>query len=377
MLMQAQESLFLPTFASVCAAHIEDDFLRKLFRRQQALEPCRLCGRRRTAVALDHVLTLTVSMIRSYRGRALDDLYFDDEGPYGFAISDASDTSETIFELFEGGVDDNLREFLEWHVEDDTWYKRSSLWLEGEELLIHCWQQFAEASRNEVVPEPSPSSDEAADGIPYDQMLDRLSDIVELLDLIRPATYRRWIRAVPVPLGDEITPGRIGTVPNHRARALRMNRAGEGTFYGAADEMTALSEIRAAPDNPDIVIGEWRPTRPLNLLDITRLPPLPSFYDLGRKLDREMLLFLREFGIDISKDVADVKVVGLEPVPEYRPTQAVTAHLRDRFSDLDGIVYASSKTKKRCCALFVPNAECASDDGRLELRRFVRRRAER
>jgi hypothetical protein len=367
LLDEVTESGFVPTDATICAGHIEDRYLRNRFGRRQAFEPCALCSQRQRAVSLDDVLHFTLAMIRAYRGRALNDLYFDVEGPYGFAIGEVQDTSEAVFEIFEGAVDDDLMMRLQHDIGDDCWYKESSLWLVGKELLTYSWQQWAEATRTGLVRTREQWSSEGADGIRHDELLERLGDVVELLDLVRPAAFPGpWFRAVAVPLDEfafdnDVPPQRIGTVPDNEARPFRMNRAGEGLFYGAAKIATALREIHAKRDDATIVVGEWRTTRPLWLLDLTRLPRLPSFFDLEHKTDREMLGFLQGFAANVSKPV------GLELEAEYRPTQDVTAYFRNRFHELDGIVYASSLTGRPCCTLFVSNDECASVIGRIVL----------
>jgi hypothetical protein len=372
LLMQQLEGLFTPTDASICLAHIEDRFLRRYLPGARATEPCAICGRLRKATGLDDVLAFGVEMIRLYRGRALDDLSYDSEEEYGFAFTYAvSHTWDIVPALFEGGLDDDLLQLMQERLEPDIWYERSMIWLEGKELYLYSWRQFAEAMRTGVTPERDDWATEAAEGISVEEMLERLASLIDEFDLVHPSSRARWIRAVRVPKSDALDAARLGTAPPEHAMDGRMSCRGEGIFYGAADEQTSLLEIRAVAEESEIVVGEWRPRRPLHLLDLTRLPTLPSFYDLERKYQRDMLTFLEAFATDVSLPV-DVPTLG-----GYRPTQAISAHLRQSFEGLDGIVYSSSITGKACCALFVSNKECGDETGPLEFRKFHRRRSVR
>lgn len=369
LLMQQLEGLFTPTDASICLAHVEDRFLRKYLPGTRATEPCAICGRLRNATGLDHVLAFGVDMIRLHRDRAIDDLPHDAEEEYGYAFGYAvNDTWDTVYTLFEGGLDDDLLQLMQERLEPETWYERSMVWLEGKELYLYSWRQFAQAMRTGVAPERDDWATEAAEGISVEEMLVRLASLIDEFDLVHPSSLSRWIRAVRVPKSDALDAARLGTAPSEYAVDARMSCGGEGVFYGAADEQTSLLEIRAVAEESEIVIGEWRPRRPLQLLNLTRLPTLPSFYDLEHKYQRDMLTFLESFATDVSLPM-DVPTFG-----GYRPTQAVSAHLRKSFEGLDGIVYSSSITRKACCALFVSNEECQDGIGPLELQKFRRRR---
>ena len=58
-------------------------------------------------------------------------------------------------------------------------------------------------------------------------------------------------------------------------------------FYGADDARTAVEEIRPDPA-ARVVVGMWRPARPLKLVDLVDLPAEPSFFDWERSAIRSL-----------------------------------------------------------------------------------------
>src|SRR5688572_9060324 len=89
----------------------------------------------------------------------------------------------------------------------------------------------------------------------------------------------------------------------------------------------------------------WQSARPLQVLDLSELPPVPSIFAASREW-RGVLLFLREFVKSIS---APVVHDGREHI-EYVPTQILTDYFRRKVtaldgSALDGIVYPSARRR--------------------------------
>ena len=103
--------------------------------------------------------------------------------------------------------------------------------------------------------------------------------------------------------------------------------------------------------------------RPLRVLDLTSLPPIPNFWDKGDHHLRHGICFLYDF---VHELVKPIKHDGREHI-EYVPTQIVTEFFRHHFSErLDGLVYKSTKTKdSRACVLFLTQAECGGEVGLL------------
>ncbi len=345
----------------ICATHVSDPFLASIGRTGNT-EECVVCKAvPDLAIDLDDLMDAVFAVVRCYWGRALDDLYFDRESEHGFAFpGDVQMTYELVGENFYGDIDFEVIEVMGplW-TDDEQWYDRSVLWLEGRELLSHSWKIFAEWARNagdgEQPPEPEfPWIGEQADGIALNELLPRLADLVTDLDLVREDD-RVWHRARHMEPGEAENAATLGSVPAEKScRPNRMSRVGDSMFYGAADADTAVAEVAGiAQSGQRTVVGEWRSSRPLRMLDLTRLPEVPSFYDAEHAETRGALLFLVAFSDEVSREISPD-----DWLPEYRPTQRVGAHFRDAVPHVDGVIYKSSLTGKPCCAVFATNEQC-------------------
>jgi hypothetical protein len=145
--------------------------------------------------------------------------------------------------------------------------------------------------------------------------------------------------------------------------ANRMSPAGIPMFYGAFDEATALAETTKETDE-FATIGKFKTLRDVKVLDLTRLPIVPSIFDREKRDDRQPIFFMRDFLRDFTK-LVDKN--GSEHI-EYVPTQIVTEYFRHiyRHNDkesLDGIIYPSSVSKGgKACVLFCTGKNCTQDE---------------
>lgn len=263
----------------VCSAHVSEPFLASLSHTGNT-ETCAACGEvPDVAIELDNLMDALFAVVRCYWGRALDDLYYDRESEHGFAFpGDVLTTDELVSDNFYGILDDELIQVANrlW-TDDEQWYDPSVLWLQGEELLSYSWTIFAEWARSaengEQPPEPElPWIGEQAEGISPSELLPRLADLMTGLDLIREVDAV-WSRARHMDPGEAETAATLGSVPAEKSgQPNRMSRVGDSMFYGAADADTAVAEIGAANPGQRTVIGEWRPSRLLRLLDLIELP---------------------------------------------------------------------------------------------------------
>ena len=135
------------------------------------------------------------------------------------------------------------------------------------------------------------------------------------------------------------TPAELGPPPDEQAIwSNRMSPPGISLFYGADDDATALEEMGAAGT---YAVGAFEITRHIDVLDLTRVPPVPSFFDLTARASRGSLVFLAQFAREISRPIARDDRIHLE----YIPTQVMTEYFRREFggAHLLGIRYASSQ----------------------------------
>jgi hypothetical protein len=349
---------FPPTEDAVCLRHICEDFLRaRLLPPAEA--DCSVCGQTDIeCVSVDDLMDLVVATLRANWSRAIDGLFLDPEGEFGYGLAHPRPTNDVLAEVLESAVDEELLEFLSGLACDDLWFEARELWLEGEELLVFSWHAFAEWVRGNSLPidavlqqtEKQPERSPAADGLSPTEMLPALLQLIADHQLVRSNTST-WYRARRLDSDELPSAGSLGTAPNGKGGVNRFNAQGRPMFYGAADCDTALAEISDFATG--VSVGHFAPSRPAKVLDLTDLPDLPSYFDVDQRDLRQAILFLQEFADLVSQPIdasgADV---------EYRPTQAVAHALFQSVPPLDGILYRSSKTGTACCVLNVEHLSC-------------------
>lgn len=207
---------------------------------------------------------------------------------------------------------------------------------------------------------------------PY-AILESLSDIATDLGLITTlATGSMVVRARQHSAANTYaTALDLGPAPKERASQSRMSPAGIPMFYGALDEITAFKEICVPDQSRDAVtFGAFQILQPLKILDLSKLPKVPSMFDEDRYDQRMPLIFMHNFELDATAPIAKD---GMEHI-EYVPTQIVAEHFRHVFTfpdgtHLDGIRYRSSRNSTGICvALFCSSNDCTDDLGTAEKR---------
>lgn len=369
MMEDATARMFWPSSETICRCHVLNAFLLgKLDDVEGA--GCALCGRpSRSYVDLDDVRDLVVAVIRNYRLRAIDELYHDRETASGYAILDewAEYTADVVGDLFGSALDDILLDRVAETLDDECWFRSDRFWLEGTQLYLESWAGFRELVRRldlELQDLLDGKFDrpgwrrEATEGIRPSEVLPRVMDLAEIAEVVvEIPSSTLWCRAVHLSASEVVSASRVGTAPTQYARENRMSRAGQPLFYGAVDAGTAAAEIgNPAPDQVTI-IGEWRPSRPLLVLNLAASHDIPDFYDVDRSGLRWRLQFLDDFAEDVSQPIGPHETV------EYRATQVLTDFLVRLPTGLDGILYRSSRTGRACCAIKVDNEHCVNASG--------------
>ena len=179
------------------------------------------------------------------------------------------------------------------------------------------------------------------------EVLKNIFDYAETYGLIEhiPAGKRlfraRWQECI----GQIRSPKNLGPPPRDKAtQSNRMSPPGIVVFYGSDHLETALRETAVAPGR--FAVGQFETIRPMTLLDLTRVPAVPSLFrsvsDSAEVRPRKILKFLNHIAEEISKPIARDDREHIE----YIPTQIVTEYVRSRLtrkSDrVDGIKYPSS-----------------------------------
>ena len=148
--------------------------------------------------------------------------------------------------------------------------------------------------------EPSPTRQRR--GAPHRQLRSFLEQLrhcvdgkMDLLDESPIGTKFHRGRLMNEP--DGLTPSvkDLGPAPPDRASANRMSPAGIPMFYASADPQTAIAEIAGHGPEPYAMTGTFRNTRPLKMLDFTRRPAVPSYFDEAHHAEFGLAKFLDSF----------------------------------------------------------------------------------
>ena len=179
------------------------------------------------------------------------------------------------------------------------------------------------------------------------ELLAHILDYAKQTDLVKEINAglilyraRAWDDGMPLK-----SPEDLGPPPTDKAlQPNRMSPAGIPMFYGSEDSETAELETASQPDC--FSVGEFQTNRPVVLLDISNVPPLPSIFETDPESlpinPRRAIQFLTHISEEISKPIIED---GRQLI-EYVPTQVVTEFIRSRQFDgeaIDGIKYDSAK----------------------------------
>lgn len=157
----------------------------------------------------------------------------------------------------------------------------------------------------------------------------------------------------------------LGAPPPARAGNSRMSPAGIPMLYVAGDRQTACAEVLTDdPLLPMITTARFVNLRELRVLDLSKIPDVPSLFDQQECHLRMYLFFMHEFTREISTPID----VSSKPY-DYVPTQVITEYFRHLFTEeagrhIDGIAYCSSKKPGGICyTLFFEQANCVDSAG--------------
>ena len=368
-MMQEEEQGWSFSDHQICSRCIVDPYLKERIRNSATDEvPCSFCGRR-PSVDLDDIMEIIGHTVADYYNRAVNEAPYD--GREGGYQGGTYETWEVLDDIV-GGVSkrDEVLDAIRDSFDDDMWVERNMFSLNGARKYVASWEQFCDAVKHEARHGVPPEEDDLDhDTIPVAAMLSELQDIASESGMIRALPADLVIHRVRAHRATEVCGSRetLGPPPGDRAPTNRMSAAGVSVFYGALERTTAAVEASVSmPAGREwaLTAAAWRCSRPLHVLDLSNLPPVPSIFAASREW-RGALLFLRDFVASIS---APVVHDGGEHV-EYVPTQILTDHFRNHVrapdgSPLDGIVYPSAR-RRRGTSLVVFRSRDALDPSTL------------
>ncbi len=350
----------------VCAGCVTDAFLASILADAHGSEPCSYCDSEASA-DISLLLDAVRDAIRADYADPADVLIYD--GREGGYQGEVWEGDEVVRDLLDGWTEDErLLDDVAGAFGDSSWTKRDYYGLGPLEVLRYGWSGFSDQvkyrTRYLFLQEIGADAGDP-DAIPPGQMLDALGKLFLEHNLFTALAARtEFVRARVVPAGERpATAAELGTAPPDRATSPnRMSPAGIPMFYAGFDDATAVLETYQPERGGacQIALARFQNKRPLEVLDLTSLPEVPSQFDQARHLLRDPIAFLHSFEEDLTRPV---ERDGRAHV-EYVPTQIVTEFVRHRLktpggSMIDGIRYRSSRAKASAAVvLFADSRHC-------------------
>jgi hypothetical protein len=359
----------------VCTSCLYDGFLKRWAARSKEKGECSYCGKQRRVRDMDALLDLVREGIGLEWTDAVNELPWDgEEGAY-------FGENHNSYELVSQCID-TISEYEEiigdiaLALPDKVWCPVDPFRLSTRERLIYGWQSFQEhvTHKQRFFFHGAALSPDDEEGMSVNEWMSALADAVRRCALVVTLPAGTLVhRARESESGEAFsTAGQLGTCPAAKAvKTHRMSPPGIPLFYGSFEKATAIAEARQSPSLP-VYVGTFRLRRNFRVLDLCRIPSVPSLYDRRNRAKRPFLAFLREFAENVGRPIARDDRVHLD----YIPTQVVSEFFRCRFKErdgtrLDGILYPSAAASGgRNAALFVASEACVdatSADGLLIL----------
>jgi len=336
----------------VCPDCVADGFLKTLLSQNLVSRTCNYCGRH-----ADTPIAAPVSVLLDSLAGALGYSFCDplsggvpcNEGD--FVLRPLS-TEEALDEI-GFSCSDHLREDVLEAFGDRGWVPaHEEGWLSSSPSRSwgHAWQRFVHTVKHEVrfffstlvVDQDQP------EGFVPAELLATIGRLACELGLVRELPVgSRLFRVRNREDGDnwKLCAEELGVPPSEKVRARRMNPSGIGYLYLAHERETALAEVLGRPPC-QAGLGCFEVAFPLRVLDLGRLPEVPSVFDVDHRLEREVILFLEEFVAEVCRPVARDR----QEHVDYVPSQVVSEYFAKVFrtpkgEGVDGIAYPSTVRK--------------------------------
>lgn len=350
---------------AICLEHVEDEALIAHLVGQATERECIVCDRVASEADLafavpfeDLLLEISTALLRHYSDADDEGVPWDSEdGCYiGAATYEIDDIINEVcdgafgVEIYDDLVEKVAEAFDRWTTWTDS---RGAYSLDA---LDWEWESFVRTvqSRSRFVFVANDGSDHRGnEPRRLAAFLSRLDAYVDgqldLIDVVAPGAvfYRGRLMDAPDAIQPECES--LQPAPPTRASANRMSPAGIPMFYASADVQTAIAEIAGHGPEPYALVGAFRSTTSLRLLDLTRQPKLPSYFDREKHHEFGMARFLASFVGAITRPIIPD---GRQHI-EYTPTQVLTEYLRwIPHSHIDGIALPSAQTGAKTYVLY-------------------------
>ncbi|MHA7191950.1 RES family NAD+ phosphorylase [Arthrobacter sp. MDT2-16] len=335
---------------SLCLDHIKDRRLSIELEEEDDLDACRLCGEtitRRTS--LDSVLLVVMEAVNGLFTPTYNDPYEFDQH-----TTDQWGVVEFVCDgVFDSTSDDLMQLFADC-IHEESWADNPG----SLEETVLGWDQFVDdvksASRFVFLADNRLSTSYGSPGQRSAGFLNSLLPYIEneslrLLTVLLAAFAFYRGRLVSRPNDPMHLAKDLGPAPASVATSNRMSPTGIPMFYASGSPITACRELAAHGSERYARIGKFVSQRQLKVLDLTRLPKLPSPFDAEKRNHHGIMAFFTRFAEAITAPLEPGSVEELE----YVPTQVVTEFFRwVPENKIDGIKLKSAQDSKATYVLF-------------------------
>ncbi len=368
-----------PENRAVCGECVADPALKEFVESRAAHPRCDFCEREAdvdVAADTDDVLEhVSLSLRREWSTPLEAGLTWDSEdhawiGGGVYELRDVLEDGEWPF------ADTGFEEFVLRAFGETEWCTRDPGGLDESEALHFSWDLFRETVMHETrflfaLREYDTSYDDRGHPLRRGaKMLEELGRLIAHYGLIATLTPEETLYRVRIDDVEKVhsTATSLGTPEAEKARQSRMSPAGIPMLYAATDPATAEAET-LDPERVEgkaLSRGTFRTREAVSIVDLTRLPPVPSIFSEDEEAlgSRPSLGFLHGFCRDVSRPIDRDDRVHVE----YVPTQVVCEYIRFLFPrlagrEIAGLTFESARQEDgRNVVLFVDQDHCLEPD---------------
>lgn len=331
----------------VCYKCFENLDLQKFIKNNSASNGCDFCRSKSKSHELSEILDFIIQCIHAEYTDPVHEMGWNGrEG--GYIGAETLDSYELLERV---GLDTNNEELFDVilsNLPSEIWCENEPYQLREHEELNYTWKNFSNTvkykCRYTFLQNETTQNDRTLQYDLVSNILNKLSDFFKNNDLIinlKKGTKIFRVRKFDNNDPFELTLSEICTPPENKTISSRMSPAGIPMFYGAKDLDTAIKEV-GVESGKEIVYAQFKLTKDCNIIDLTKLPEVPSFFSGSDSYTRSVLKFLHDFLTDFTKPIAKD---GIEHI-EYVPTQILTEFCKYYFQStntpIDGFAYPSS-----------------------------------
>jgi hypothetical protein len=356
-----EEGYYFDIGTFVCQNHFYDDYVNDHIRENGKKNQCSYCGKKRIVIELESVLEILANGLDYIYEDPANSRFLEKESEYGYGGNVMPFSEVWWDDPFDLRIeDDQLLEDIYSQLETDQLYCKRDEFGSHEDFLHDLWNHFKLVLKHKA---------RFAFHFPNSFKQWNLSDPADILHQVQYAILKndmiielpensKLYRTRQHQLKNDVTEAlHIASLPNFMNKTSgRMNAAGISLFYCSQNKGLTIKEVvsKRRTSRPYYTTAIFKNNMKLRLVDLTRLPYIPSIFDTENNRFRDIIFFMKTFMEEIS-----LPIKSKNSILEYLPTQVITEYMRyNPDLDVQGMVYWSSKsTLKKNIVLFYDHEE--------------------